>query len=110
MKKTQQILAIIISLIILTFFVSTAQALVCNGYYRIDDLDTSDDIAALSGCTEIVGDLIITRTALTSLSGLENLTVVEGDLQIFGNFSLTSLKGLDNLTRVGSYLSIKLIP
>jgi hypothetical protein len=60
MKKTRQILAIIISLIIITSFVGSAQAQVCTGDYVIDDIDTSGDIAVLSGCTEITGSLTIT--------------------------------------------------
>jgi hypothetical protein len=36
MKRTQQILATIISLIILNFFAGTAQAQVCTGNYFID--------------------------------------------------------------------------
>ena len=47
MKKTQQILATIISLIILNFFGNIAQAEVCTGNYFIDDNDTSGDIVAL---------------------------------------------------------------
>jgi hypothetical protein len=55
MKIKQQIFAVIISLIILTFFVTTSWADICVGYYTIDDIDTSGDIAVLSGCTEITG-------------------------------------------------------
>jgi hypothetical protein len=106
MKKTKQILATIISLIMLTFFVGSAQAQVCTGSYHIDDINTSGDIAYLSGCTEITGDLIISNTSLTSLSGLENLTSVGGSLGIFLNNVLTSLSGLEKLTSVGSNIEI----
>ena len=82
MKKTQQILATIISLIILTIFVGTSWGQVCSGSYQIDEFDSSGDIAALSGCEEITGNLNIMRFPLTTLSGLEALTVVRGHFTI----------------------------
>jgi hypothetical protein len=105
MKKTQQILATIITLIILTFFVGSVQAQVWEGDYTISD---SDDIAVLSGFTEVTGDLTIFDLGddLTSLSGLENITSVGGNLKIGGNHALTSLSGLENITSVGGYLAI----
>jgi hypothetical protein len=109
MKKPQQILVTIISLIILTFFVSTSWAYVCVGNYTIDAIDTSSDIADLSDCTEITGSLTIEHTALTSLTGLENLTSVGWDFRgliIWRNDALASLSGLNNLTSVGGDLYI----
>jgi len=41
MTKTQHLLVTIISLILLTFFVGSSQAQVCEGDYRIDNVDTS---------------------------------------------------------------------
>ncbi len=84
MKKTQQILATIISLIILSVFAGTSWADVCVGDYTIDDTDTSGDIAALSSCTEVTGDLIIYNTSLTSVPLLPNLTSVGRSLKIMG--------------------------
>jgi phosphotransferase system IIB component len=49
---------------------------------------------------------ISSNTALTSLSGLENITSVGGYLSIQNNDVLTSLSGLDNITSVGGILSI----
>merc|ERR1712134_246152 len=43
---------------------------------------------------------------VTSLKGLEGLTSVGGDLDIWNNAQLTSLSGLEGLTSVGGYLSI----
>jgi hypothetical protein len=106
MKKSQQILATIISLIILSFFAGTAWAAFCVGDYTIDGIDTSGDIVALSACTEITGSLTIEYTALTSLSGLENITSVGGGLDIYNNDALTTLSGLNNLTSLGGYLWI----
>ena len=96
MKKTQQIFVVITSLVALTFFVGNVHAQVCTGDYTIDEVDTAGDIASLSGCTEITGSLIIEDTALTDLTGLENLTAVEGSLHIWNNPVLTSLNGLNN--------------
>jgi hypothetical protein len=101
MKKTQQILTTIVTLILLTFFAASVRAQVCTGSYTIDDIDTSEDIAAISSCTEITGDLTIEYSALSSLAGLENLTSVGGTLEIASNVSLTSLNGLEGLTSVG---------
>jgi hypothetical protein len=106
MKKTQQILVTIISLIILTFFVGTSWADVCAGDYIVDDNETSGDIAVLSGCTEVTGNLTIQNTALTNLDDLDNLTSVSGNLWLLRNSALTSLSALSNLTSVGGTLSV----
>ncbi len=94
MKRTKQILATIISLIILNFFVDSAHAQVWEGDYTITD---SADIAALSGYTEVTGTLTIENTSLTSLTGLENITTVGGNLYIEFNDSLTNLCALYNV-------------
>jgi hypothetical protein len=72
----------------------------CTGNFVIDWNDTSGDIAALSGCTEIDGYLYIESTDLTSLTGLEGLTSVSGTVDIYNNPQLTSLNALNNLTSV----------
>jgi len=46
------------------------------------------------------------NTALTSLSGLESLTHVGGDLNLVYNHRLKSLTGLDNLASIGGYINI----
>ena len=109
MKNIQQTLITISSLIIITFFISPVQAEVCVGDYTIDLTNSSGDIAALSGCTEITGNLIIDDSTLVNLTGLENLTSVGGNLEIIWNNLLTSLTGLDNLTSVGGNLTISVI-
>ena len=90
----------------LIFFTGTSWAQVCTGDYTIDNIDTSGDIAVLSGCTEINGYLGIGYTSLTNLNGLEKLTTVGGDLWIDRNDALTSLAGLENMTSVDGYLVI----
>jgi hypothetical protein len=103
MKKPQKILATIISLIILTLFSSPVWAQVWNGDYTVGN---ESDIAALSGYTEVTGNLTIENTALTNLTGLETLTSVGGTLTINLN-SLLSLNGLEGLTSVGGNLDIR---
>jgi hypothetical protein len=112
MKRTRQILATIIRLIIITSFVSTAQAQVWVGDYVILN---SNDMNALSGFTEVSGNLTIGSrpydstpgTTFENLTGLESLTSVGGDLYIADNLSLTSLSGLDNLNSVGGNFQIQ---
>ena len=43
---------------------------------------------------------------LSSLSGLEELTSISGELQITNNASITTLSGLESLTSIGSSLDI----
>jgi hypothetical protein len=82
-------------------FVATAdETSTCTGNFVIDWIETSNDIAALSGCTEIDGYLYIESTDLTSLTGLEGLTSVSGAVDIYNNPQLTSLNALNNLTSV----------
>ncbi len=44
---------------------------------------------------------------MTSLSGLESLTSLGGDLKIFDSNALVSISALSNLTSVGGHLSIE---
>jgi hypothetical protein len=52
--------------------------IVCEGSFVIDDIDTAADLEALSGCTNVTGDLSIEYSPLTSLEGLECLANVGG--------------------------------
>ncbi|WP_158267666.1 T9SS type A sorting domain-containing protein [Adhaeribacter arboris] len=53
-----------------------------------------------------VGSLYIGNTALSSLTGLENLTTIEKDLIIRYHEQLEDLKGLKNLVSVGGRLEL----
>ena len=65
-------------------------------------------LSGLDNVTSIGGDLWIRNNiALTSLTGLDNLTSVEGDLIIEKNSVLTSLAGMDNVTSVDGDLIIE---
>lgn len=57
-------------------------------------------------CNEIEGDVEISGGSITNLYGLNVLTAIEGDLQVFGNPSLTSLSGLENITTIGGDVEI----
>jgi hypothetical protein len=59
---------------------------------QIDDFQVN-----YPGCTEIEGNVTITGDGITSLTGLEGLISIEGDLAIYLNYGLTSLTGLDNI-------------
>jgi hypothetical protein len=77
---------------------------VWQGDYYIKD---STDVQLLNGYTEVTGSLMITESNIRTLSGLENLTSVGGDLEIKYNDTLRSLSGLENITSIGGELNIK---
>jgi hypothetical protein len=69
-------------------------------------------LAPLSSLTEVNNEFnsyfnIWSNQSLNSLTGLENLTKVNGVLEIYNNDLLTSLIGLENLTTVGNHLKIQ---
>ncbi len=73
-------------------------------YYIGNPILTS--LTGLDNVTSIGGNLLIRyNDALTSLTGLGNLTSIGGNLEI-GNSVLTSLTGLDNLTSIGGCVVI----
>jgi hypothetical protein len=68
------------------------------------------DIVSLTGLSiisRIQGFLLIDRTGLTSLNGLQNLKSVGGDLNIFGNPYLVALVGLTGVTNITGTLEIR---
>lgn len=54
-----------------------------------------------TGCTEITGDLIISSTDLTHLTGLESLEVIGGNLEMIATPALANIRGLQNLRSIG---------
>ena len=56
--------------------------------------------------TEIEGDVEINGDDINNLNGLNVITAIGGSLLIDGNFSLITLSGLENLTTVEGNLSI----
>merc|ERR1712003_156517 len=64
-------------------------------------------LKGLENLTRVEGYLQIRRNAgLTSLAGLENLTRVDGDITVRYNNAIASLGGLEGLRSVGAYVSI----
>ena len=83
-----------------------------GGYY-ISNLNGLNVLTSIGGTLQI-GTYEPGNQLLTSLTGLENLIFVGGDLLIGGNGllggslnpNLTSLSGLESLTSIGGFLSI----
>ena len=70
--------------------------------------EVNNFVANYPNCTNILGDLRIGRTFasyINSISGLSQITSIEGSLYIYNNTQLYNLNGLQNLTTVG-HLSI----
>jgi Receptor L domain len=68
------------------------------------------DIVSLAGLgviSQIQGFLLIDRTGLTSLNGLQNLTSVGGNLNVFANPYLVTLVGLTGVTNISGTLEIR---
>ncbi len=86
-----------------------AQSCLPNGIAFTTQQQIDDFAVNYPGCTEILGDIIIdgqSSGSITSLSGLSQLTTINGNLKMWNNVALPSLTGLDNLTYVGGYLWI----
>ena len=70
--------------------------------------DALTSLSDLDNVTSIGGDLrIYDNDALTSLSGLDNVTSIGGELGVGNNDALTSLSGLDNVTSIGGDLYVR---
>jgi len=67
---------------------------------------TEADLESLSGYTSVTGTLFINYPTLISLEGLECLTQVGGNLEIYENDSLISFEGVDKLKYVGGNMRI----
>jgi len=57
-------------------------------------------------CQEILGDLTISGNDIWNLSGLSQITSIEGTLGIYNNPNLSDFTGLSGLTNVGNGLNI----
>lgn len=62
--------------------------------------------AAFPNCSELQGNVIISGSDITDLSGLYMVTSIGSYLRIESNSALVSLTGLENLTSIGEFLSI----
>ncbi|MBL4662515.1 MAG: T9SS type A sorting domain-containing protein, partial [Flavobacteriaceae bacterium] len=64
-----------------------------------------DDLASLQDITSITGSLIVSKTSLTNLQGLNSLITINNGLSIGLNNDITSVNGLNNLSVVGSSIT-----
>jgi len=69
-----------------------------------DRVGTDESVAALAGCNIYRGDAISLSSAVTDLSPLASLRVIEGSLESPGfNADLETLEGLEQLQSVGEF-------
>ncbi len=59
------------------------------------------------GCTTILGDLTISAGNFDTLEGLEQITAIEGSLNIIDTQFIYALYGLDNLATIGGDINIQ---
>jgi hypothetical protein len=72
----------------------------------VEDCGLLEDILGLRGIENVTGDLTIKGTAVSFLTGLDNLTSVEGDVIISDNQMVVTLDSLTMLQSVGGSLTI----
>ncbi|NPD83986.1 T9SS type A sorting domain-containing protein [Lentimicrobium sp. L6] len=105
MKKV----AFIISLVFISI-IGHSQSCLPNGITfttqeQIDNFPTD-----YPNCNQIEGPITIGNypdgTTITNLDGLNNITQIDGGLNIYFNLNLSSLSGLSNLTHIGGNVSI----
>lgn len=78
------------------FLVANGDCASISGTLFIDGEDITN-LNGLSNIDQLFGDLIILNTSLIDLEGLNNLSSVEGNIEIEGNNSLVNFNGLDLL-------------
>lgn len=78
-----------------------------NGYLNFSNGNSVTDLTPLNTITSVQG-LLIAGDSITNLDGLESLTNIEFDLDIWSADALTNVDGLINLTTIGRYLHIQL--
>lgn len=79
---------------------------VITGELYITDVSTID-LKAFSNVTKVGALFVQDCENLTSLSGLEKLTSINGDVSFYNNPALASLFGLENLELIGGGLDIE---
>jgi len=79
-----------------------------GGDIIINSADALTSLTGLENLTSVVGNLeIYFNVALTSHAGLEDLAFIGGELSIYNNDALISLTGLGNVTSIGGNLGIR---
>lgn len=65
------------------------------------------NLDALSCLGAVTGNIVIKKTFISDLGGLENLSAIGGSLKIVKNSLLTNLDGLGNIGNIGKHLIIQ---
>ncbi len=84
--------------------VDEGDATVHAGSFKIE---SAADIEKLSGFKAIKGSLTIRASGLVTLSGLESLETITGDLVVDGCSTLTSFRGLKALVTIGRTMVVR---
>jgi hypothetical protein len=78
-----------------------------NGITITTQNQISDFATNYPGCTVILGDLNISAGNFDTLEGLEQITAIEGALNIMNTQFISTLNGLDNLETIGKDINIQ---
>ena len=89
-----------------TIHLTTAQTCLPDGLFISSQQQINNFANDYPGCSTVLGDLTIQGGTISSLMGLQQITAIEGDLNIKHNFNLQSLAGLHNLETVGGDLDM----
>jgi hypothetical protein len=84
----------------------TIQCLPFGNYYFLSQADIDNFQMAFPNCTALQGNVNISGSDITNLDGLGYLTSIGGDLKIYDNNVLTSLTGLENLSFIEGSVQI----
>ncbi|MFO7615360.1 MAG: leucine-rich repeat protein [Bacteroidales bacterium] len=96
----------ILNLYGLSVLTSIGGNLQIRGNSYLTGLTGLNNLTSVEGSLEIGSASLGWNQSLISLTGLENLTSIGGHFEIVNNNALTSLMGIENLTTIGGYLSV----
>jgi len=97
---------LVIALIFIIQSIVLSQGCLPEGITFTTQAEIDSFQANYPNCTEIEGDVIISGTDITNLSGLDVLTSFGADVSIWNNDLLENLSGLENITSLGGNLEI----
>ena len=85
----------------------SATAVICGKSGLYIDLNFSEDIAAISDCTRLLGTLRVGDSPFVSIDGLESIDTIDEMVVLFRNPALASLQGLSGLAWVGDAIHVR---